>query len=62
MAMAIGTIDPHMFEESNSPDQSDTQRRPSPRRSSHTIIMTGFSISPLNAPISSAPSAPSIAR
>jgi hypothetical protein len=30
--------------------------------SNHTIIITGFSISILNAPISSAPSAPSIAR
>src|SRR5947209_18116014 len=30
--------------------------------SSHTTIITGFSISPLNAPISSAPSAPSTAR
>ena len=30
--------------------------------SSHTIIITGFSISRLNAPISSAPSAPSMAR
>jgi hypothetical protein len=28
----------------------------------HTTIMTGFSISSLNAPISSAPSAPSTAR
>ncbi len=28
----------------------------------HTIIITGFSISCLNAPISSAPSAPSMAR
>src|SRR5215468_4454271 len=28
----------------------------------HTIIITGFSISRLNAPISSAPSAPSMAR
>jgi len=31
-------------------------------RSTHTIIITGFSISCLKAPISSAPSAPSIAR
>jgi hypothetical protein len=30
--------------------------------SPHTIIITGFSISILNAPISSAPSAPSTAR
>ena len=33
-----------------------------PRRQAHTIIITGFSISSLKAPISSAPSAPSMAR
>ena len=32
------------------------------QRASHTIIITGFSINVLKAPISSAPSAPSIAR
>src|SRR4029079_6990312 len=46
-------------------DQRDQHRDPGPARPhapSQTIIMTGFAISCLNAPISSAPSAPSMAR
>src|SRR5215216_2294477 len=40
----------------------DIQHCPLYRRAAYTIIITGFSISRLNAPISSAPSAPSMAR
>jgi hypothetical protein len=41
---------------------SEEQSRILRRHYAHTIIITGFSISILNAPISSAPSAPSTAR